>query len=139
MSSRASTMNVPLHILGFQNQTEMPAAYSAADVLVLPSSSETWGLVANEALACGRPIVVSDSCGCAPDLTGDRTAGRAFLTGNVAALAQAMAEVLCSPPSPDAIASKSAAYSVCRAASGVQQALAYLLAERRSPVLERNS
>jgi len=140
LRSGASAMNVPLHVLGFQNQTHMPAAYAAADVLALSSSSrETWGLVCNEALACGRPIVVSDSCGCAPDLTGDCTAGRAFPVGDVAALSRALTEVLCSPPRPDAIAAKSAAYSVCAAADGVQKALAYLLAEQDSPRFERVS
>src|SRR5262249_39679392 len=56
----AAELDVPLHMLGFRNQTEMPPVYAAADALVLPSNSEeTWGLVANEALACGRPVIVS--------------------------------------------------------------------------------
>ena len=54
----AASAKVPLHMLGFCNQTEMPPAYAAADLLELPSDGrETWGLVANEALACGRPIL----------------------------------------------------------------------------------
>ena len=60
LQAAAASSGVRLHLLGFRNQTEMPAAYAAADCLVLPSDGrETWGLVANEALACGRPIVVS--------------------------------------------------------------------------------
>jgi glycosyltransferase involved in cell wall biosynthesis len=43
-------------------------AYVAADVLVLPSLSESWGLVINEAMACGLPVVVSDRVGCIEDL-----------------------------------------------------------------------
>jgi glycosyltransferase involved in cell wall biosynthesis len=39
-----------------------------SDVLVLPSYSEPWGLVVNEAMACGMPVIVSEKCGCAPDL-----------------------------------------------------------------------
>jgi len=54
---------------GFLNQTAIPQAYVAADCLVLPSDAgETWGLVVNEALACGRPAIVSHLCGCAEDL-----------------------------------------------------------------------
>lgn len=133
MRSIAQTVDVPLHVLGFQNQTQMPAAYAAADVLALPSrGEETWGLVCNEALACGRPVVVSDSCGCAPDLTGDSTVGRTFAVGDVAALAQALTEVLCSPPSSDALALKSAAYSAYAAADGVQRAHSYLLDQQCS-------
>lgn len=54
---------------GFQNQSQLPAYYAAADVLVLPSQgTETWGLVVNEAMACGTPCIVSSECGCSEDL-----------------------------------------------------------------------
>ena len=39
-----------------------------ADVLILPSFSEPWGLVVNEAMVCGMPVIVSNKCGCAADL-----------------------------------------------------------------------
>jgi glycosyltransferase involved in cell wall biosynthesis len=75
---------------GFLNQSELGAAYGAADLLVLPSDSrETWGLVVNEALATGRPAVVSDRVGCAPDLVDDET-GATFPCGDVEALAAAI-------------------------------------------------
>ena len=100
-ASRAQhSSGVPLHLLGFRNQTEMPAAYAAADCLVLPSEHETWGLVANEALACGRPIIVSSSCGCAPDLARDGNVGRTFPTGNPEALADAIGDLATSPVPP---------------------------------------
>ncbi len=55
---------------GFLNQSTIAQAYVAADALVLPSDNrETWGLVVNEALACGCPAIISDQCGCAPDLS----------------------------------------------------------------------
>ena len=76
----------------------MPACYAACDVLVLPSTGrETWGLVANEALACGRPIIVSDAVGCAPDLAADGVVGRTFPLGNYKAF-EAIAAVLDDPP-----------------------------------------
>jgi glycosyltransferase involved in cell wall biosynthesis len=59
-----------IHFVGFQNQSKMPVVYRMGDVFVLPSQGpgETWGLGVNEAMACGRPVVVSDRVGCAPDL-----------------------------------------------------------------------
>jgi glycosyltransferase involved in cell wall biosynthesis len=56
---------------GFLNQGAMPRALAAADCVALPSQSETWGLIVNEALAVGTPCVVSDRVGCAPDLIRD--------------------------------------------------------------------
>ena len=73
---------------GFKNQTEMPAALATADVVLLPSEYEPWGLIVNEAMACGLVPVVSDAVGCAPDLvTG---LGQTFPTGNIHALCGAI-------------------------------------------------
>jgi glycosyltransferase involved in cell wall biosynthesis len=47
---------------------EVPKYFTLADVFVLPSKSETWGLVVNEAMICGLPIIISDKCGCSSDL-----------------------------------------------------------------------
>jgi glycosyltransferase involved in cell wall biosynthesis len=75
---------------GFLNQTTLGSAYAAADCLVLPSGTETWGLVVNEALATGLPCVVSDRVGCAADLVTPGETGEVFPAGDVAALADAM-------------------------------------------------
>lgn len=133
MIAVATASDVPLFMLGFCNQSEMPAAYAAADILVLPSSGrETWGLVANEALACGLPVVLSDVVGAAPDLAGDKAAGRVFPVGDVAALAKALYEVLTAPPAPEAIAKKSQAYSVMAAAEGIETALAATISKHKN-------
>src|SRR4029079_666833 len=87
----ASTAGGRCHMLGFCNQSEMPMAYAAADVLALPSDGrETWGLVANEAIACGRPIVLSDAVGCAPDLAGYGTSGRVSASADIKGLVAAL-------------------------------------------------
>ncbi len=53
---------------GFVNQSELPRIYAAADVFVLPSEVEPWGLVVNEAMCAGLPIVTTGVVGCAADL-----------------------------------------------------------------------
>jgi glycosyltransferase involved in cell wall biosynthesis len=133
MACAAQEAGVAYHSLGFCNQSEMPEAYAAADILVLPSNGhETWGLVANEALACGRPIVLSDAVGSAPDLAFDQTAGRVFPVGDIEALANAIWEVNQYPPSSNLIAAKSAAYSPAVASNGILCAVEFAV-RARSP------
>ncbi|MGZ5581626.1 MAG: glycosyltransferase family 4 protein [Usitatibacter sp.] len=80
-------------VIPFQNQTRMPVVYRLGDMLVLPSSyGETWGLAVNEAMACGRPAIVSDRVGCAADLVDD-ACGRVFPWQDLAALAQAVSDM----------------------------------------------
>ena len=125
MDDRARALGVRLDQLGFQNQTRMPAAYAAADLLMLPSDGrETWGLVCNEALACGRPILVSDAAGCAPDLATDGLAGATFPMGDLEAAGRALGTLARARPSAAAIGEKSSRYSLSAAADGVVQALA---------------
>jgi glycosyltransferase involved in cell wall biosynthesis len=124
MTTTAKAASVTLYMLGFCNQTEMPGVYAAADVLILPSERETWGLVANEALACGLPIILSDAVGSAPDLAADGLAGRVFPASDVVALAESIGQLLDNRPRPEAIAGKSAAYSLGRATEGILQAVA---------------
>jgi glycosyltransferase involved in cell wall biosynthesis len=82
-------------ITGFVNQLSLPDWYAASDCLVLPSDNlETWGLVVNEAMASGLPVIVSDAAGCAPDLVLDGENGFTFALGNVKSLAQRMRDVV---------------------------------------------
>ncbi len=73
-----------IHLMPFQNQSEMPALYNAADIFVLPSRgpNETWGLAINEAMACGCAVLVSDKCGAADDLVIKGENGFVFQAGN---------------------------------------------------------
>jgi glycosyltransferase involved in cell wall biosynthesis len=65
-------------LAGFRPYEELPAYYGLASALVLASVSETWGLVVNEALASGLPVIVSERCGCAPDLVRNGINGFTF-------------------------------------------------------------
>ena len=53
---------------GFAHREDLAGLYALADILVLPTHSDTWGLVVNEAMACGLPIIVSSVAGCSADL-----------------------------------------------------------------------
>jgi glycosyltransferase involved in cell wall biosynthesis len=76
--------------IGFQNQTELPALYDACDVFVLPSVFEPWGLVVNEVMNAGKPVIVSDRVGAACDLVALGENGWVFPAGDVTALAAAL-------------------------------------------------
>ena len=73
--------------LGFVNQSQLPSVYTAADVLVLPSSYEAFGVVVNEASLCGCAVVSSDRVGAARDLIIPVNPSLVYPCGDVAALA----------------------------------------------------
>ncbi len=77
-----------VRLLGFVNQRRLPEVYAASDVLVLPSEYEPFGVVVNEAFACGRPAVVSDACGAVGDLVRDAETGYVVPAGDVSLLAE---------------------------------------------------
>ena len=56
---------------GFVNQAELPSVYAASDVFVLPAENEPWGLIVNEVLCAGVPVIVAAEVGCVPDLVHD--------------------------------------------------------------------
>ena len=76
-----------VRFLGFKNQSEIPRILAAADLFALASSEETWGLVVNEAMACGLAAIVSDRCGCTEDLIRKDETGGTFRCGDVSAMA----------------------------------------------------
>ncbi|WP_170142076.1 glycosyltransferase [Thioalbus denitrificans] len=82
-----------IRLPGYKDYEELPAYYGLADVFVLPSSSETWGLVVNEAMAAGLPVLVSEKCGCAPDLVREGVNGFTVDPGGVGQLATQMWEM----------------------------------------------
>ena len=79
-----------VQFVGFVQPEELPKWYLVADVFVLPSS-ETWGVVAIEALACGLPVILSDQTGCRPDvIEPDEQPRSVFPFGDAAGLAQCL-------------------------------------------------
>ncbi|HKS96705.1 MAG TPA: glycosyltransferase family 4 protein [Terriglobia bacterium] len=79
-----------IFLIGFRNQTELPEVYAIADILVLPSEHEPWGLVTNEAMACGLPVVLSNMTGASEDLVSEGENGFVYRCGDVEALAAAV-------------------------------------------------
>ncbi len=79
--------------LGHIDQYDTPPVYVSCDVLVLPSTEEVWGLVVNEALHSGLKVVVSNKCGCAPDLIKEGVNGFSFSSGSVSSLVKVLGQI----------------------------------------------
>lgn len=90
ISSLHEDISIRIDVLPFQDQNEIKMVYRLSDVFVLPSSSETWGLSVNEALASGSSIIVSDKCGCSFDLVREGYNGHVFQSDNIYELVHKM-------------------------------------------------
>ncbi|HKM65879.1 MAG TPA: glycosyltransferase family 4 protein [Candidatus Acidoferrum sp.] len=82
-----------VRFLGFQNQSQLPAVYSAADLMVLPSENEAFAVVVNEAFCCGCPVVASDRVGAAKDLIAPVDPYLIYPSGDVRALSTLLSEL----------------------------------------------
>jgi glycosyltransferase involved in cell wall biosynthesis len=123
---------VDASFLGFLNQSQIAEAYVAADCLALPSeSTETWGLVVNEAMACGLPAIVSDQCGCAQDLVAPFRPDLCFPTGDISGLADVIIAAMDNPQTPAEIASIIERYDILRTVETVEEL--YALAQSQRP------
>jgi glycosyltransferase involved in cell wall biosynthesis len=95
---------------GFVHREQLAELYALAEALVFPTHSDPWGLVVNEAMACGLPIIASEVAGCVPDLVENAENGFIVPLGNVGELVRAMRTVL----SNSAVATKMGARSALR-------------------------
>jgi|ERR1700722_1249428 len=82
---------------GFVHRDQLAAYYGLAQMLILPSHTEPWGLVVNEGMASGLPVIVSRTAGCAADLVRDSWNGKTILPGDVSGLSQAMQSITSEP------------------------------------------
>jgi glycosyltransferase involved in cell wall biosynthesis len=110
-------------VTGFVNQSELPSYYHAADILVLPSEHEPWGVVVNEAMAAGVIPVVSDRVGAAPDLVAG--VGQVYPCGDTARLAEALScalDLADKPETSERVRHRIARYSLEHTAIGFEMA-----------------
>jgi glycosyltransferase involved in cell wall biosynthesis len=103
IENRAHELGVSTRVrfLGFVNQSQLPSVYCGADLLVLPSIYEPFGLVVNEAMLCGCPVAVSDRVGAKYDLLREKETGYVFPAGDVDALAAILREFFADPEKRD--------------------------------------
>lgn len=129
----AASPRVAIRQIGFRNQREISRYYHAADLFVLPSRAETWGLVVNEALLHGVPAIVSDRVGSGLDLVEPGVTGEVCETGSAESLAAAIvraAALVGKPDVRDRCQERVKRYSVRAAAEGVAAAYRVATADR---------
>lgn len=95
LESKRDALDLCDHVVmpGFKQVADLPAYYALARAFIHPSTIEPWGLVVNEAMACGLPVLVSNRCGCAPELVSDGVNGFTFDPLDVKEMARQMARV----------------------------------------------
>ena len=86
-----------VQFLGFVNQSQLPKLYKSADLMVIPSRYEPFGLVVNEAMLCNCPVIASDRVGAVRDLITHGETGYVYPCGDTNALATLLQNVLSNP------------------------------------------
>jgi glycosyltransferase involved in cell wall biosynthesis len=131
-----------VHLPGFRQYTDLPAFYALAGAFVHASTTEQWGLVVNEAMAAGLPVLVSRHCGCVEDLVAEGENGHGFDPFNVEALTRLLRHVASDNCDRAAMAAagraRIAAWRPERFAAGLRQAVEIAaLGPRRENALDR--
>jgi glycosyltransferase involved in cell wall biosynthesis len=94
LHERAATISPgAIHFAGFAQREHLATYYALADALVFPTHTDTWGLVVNEAMACGLPVISSSAAGCVADLIENGWNGRVVSGGEIGQLTSAMDEL----------------------------------------------
>jgi glycosyltransferase involved in cell wall biosynthesis len=130
----ASAAGPPFVFAGFRNQSEMPVLFAASDIFALPAANENFGLVINEAMCAGLPVVVSSEVGAARDLVHDGENGRIFKAGDITGLSDALRDLLSDADLRQRMGTKSrtiiAGWSYNEDIAGLREALAAVSARR---------
>lgn len=115
-----------VHFAGFVDRDDLARYYGLAECLVLPTYTDTWGMVVNEAMACGLPVICTRVAGCAVELV--RHNGRLVEPGAPSELSAAMLEIGCDRDLRRGMSAESEVvireYSPAAWASGIAQAAA---------------
>jgi len=86
-------LSAHVHMPGFKQYPDLPTYYGCAQIFIHASTTEQWGLVVNEAMASGLPVLVSNRCGCAQDLVQEGLNGFTFDPLDIDEMSQRMAEI----------------------------------------------
>ena len=120
---------------GFAQREDLAGFYALAEAFILPTHSDPWGLVVNEAMACGLPIVVTNVAGCAADLVEDGWNGYVVPPADPSRLSAAIRSLLCQPERTQQMRARSSeliqAYSPQACAHGMAAAVLAPGAESR--------
>ncbi len=90
---RERNLHESVHLVGQKSYQEMPLYYALAETFIHASTTEQWGLVVNEAMASGLPVLVSMRCGCAADLVEEGVNGFSFDPHDEEQIAGLMAKI----------------------------------------------
>ena len=127
-----------VHLVGAKGYAELPSYYAHAGAFIHASTTEQWGLVVNEAMASGLPVLVSNRCGCATDLVNEGENGWTFDPCNEEQMADLMLKIAGDEEQRKAMGAKSRAiiseWGPERFASGVKAAINAALAAPRKRV-----
>lgn len=95
LETRVAALKLADHVLmpGFKQYAELPLYYGSAGAFIHASTTEQWGLVVNEAMASGLPVLISNRCGCVPELVKEGVNGFTFDPFNVEQLSELMRRV----------------------------------------------
>lgn len=85
-----------VHFIDFKKKEELRDYYLAADCMVLPTREDIWGLVINEAMAFGLPVVTTDRCAAGLEMIRENGNGKIVPVGHARKLSEAIKEVICS-------------------------------------------
>jgi glycosyltransferase involved in cell wall biosynthesis len=109
LQARAATIHPgAVRFAGFTHREQLAVYYALAEALVFPTHTDPWGLVVNEAMACGIPIVATDAGGCVVDLVQDGWNGYVVATSAPDKLSEALAKIACAPELSAAMGARSA-------------------------------